>query len=313
MKLSNTRAVWAALYLFTLAAPAFAEKTAPAPAGLVRLKRPLKLAGKVGLDQLDRKLPLEPQFRAAWNKKYGSALDSKFKLAVSNGGAVTVLKSPQEVRAWMDRTKAAGTSFNAFKVAGSPEVKLVMLREFGALALRDLDEQVDFNLARYKETMTPVNAENARVVDYEVLLRNDLLVKMDQIMGQIDAMIDQMFSAATDQFGGLELAGLVVLGALTLGVVYLASSGSSGSPSSERCCCPPCYESMTGHQARLHAAHSVPAQPEPDGQMRYCPLCQSGIVTQGNPPALKLAEAFNAYHAEMTQTVDAQFKNLTVR
>ena len=174
----------------------------------MKLSRPLNL-GKVVLTQFDPKKTLAQQFREAWDKKYGvGTLDRKFKVTSKLGGTTTVLTSPQSLFRWANQIAATKNNLGDFKVVFSPEVKLVLLREYGELALVAVDHQVDFNLAKYKGTLTNQNALNLRVDVYKNLVDHNLMAKTADLLEQIDAMIDRFFAQATDGFGGQDLVAL---------------------------------------------------------------------------------------------------------
>ena len=169
----------------------------------------MKLTGQIQLAQLDAAKPMERQFRDAWDKKHGNGvLDDQFKIVVTSGNAMTTLTSLRDVESWADKMKTGGPSMRAVKATASPEVKLVLQRELGALALRDLDRQIAFDLDQYNDTMTNQNAVNSwalnsRRVDYNVMMDSNMMDKVDQMMSQIDAMVDAMFAQATDHIFGL--------------------------------------------------------------------------------------------------------------
>lgn len=292
-----------------------AKKIAPvasAPTNTVmRLSRPLNL-GKVALTELDSKKTLAQQFREAWDRKYGvGTLDRKFNVTAKLGNTTTVLTSPQSLFRWANRLAATKTNLRGYKIVFSPEVKLVLRREYGALALGVIDQQVDLSLAKYKDLVTTQQAVNLRSDAYKNLVDHDLMARTADLMAQIDAMIDQFFAAATDRFGWEDI---VAIASMLFGEETSESTTTSeGKGNSEgECNTVSCLESTPIKLKDVENGYYVSAST----LVRICCGCSGsglGCLIGNNATINKFTDLFNSLHTDMAPRIDTNFKLMLKR
>ncbi len=275
----------------------------------VKLSHPL-IFGKVTLAQLAPTKSLAKQFREIWDKKYGvGKLDNKFRVTVKRGGTTTVLTSPQSLSRWANQVVATKTGSGGYKVAFSPEVKLVLQREYGVLALGVVDHQVDSSLAKYKDLATNRHALNLRSDAYQNLVDHNLIARTAELMAQIDAMIDQFFATATDRFGWEDV---VAIASMLFGEDTSQDTTASGGTAAgadnagSECNTVSCLENMQikpRTEDEMYATAST--------LVRLCCGCSGsglGCFVGNNIAINKFADRFNSLHTDVVPLVNANLK-----
>lgn len=288
-----------------------AKKTVPVASvptsTLVKLSRPLNF-GKVVFAQLDPTKTLAQQFREAWDKKYGvGKLDRKFKVTARLGGTTTVLTSPQSLSRWANRISATNANSSGYKVVFSPEVKLVLLREYGALALGVVDHQVDFNMAKYKDLAANQHALNFRSDAYKNLVDHGLMAKTAELLAQIDAMVDQFFAAATDRFGWEDI---VAIASMLFGEETSESTTTSEGTgnSGGECNTVSCLENITMESKDVEGGGYYSTG---STLVRICCGCSGsglGCLIGNNVAINKFADIFNSLHTDVAPLINTNLK-----